>query len=375
MATTAKAVPKNTGAMGNIALTQFFIWRRKVLWTYTGAFIAIAIVLMVLVKLMVGWNHTALIDMEPGLMLRSYIIAVLGLLFWAFVRHFPDALGVMVGLGTIKGLPDFKLGEFLKNGTLPNFDRKVVGDAILDTFQKFWKVLDHLMLFFLVLCVVFGTLPIENPSGVIGALVCLAGIGLWSMLFAKVVVWYRRITIGILLVAISVMLYGTYMHFRPQDATIEQVETVLERNEDARQNKIAKLLLEGAKKGTTTAAERELIKSMSAEKKERGLGGVVGVYKDLTYKKQVVYTVRDFQDGAPICGIRNGTRKFSVPSTVVTVGPEKWDVGASIGLNGSLQGNSFEVEGGCVTPGFPTYLTEAKGKNPDQSVTLLITIE
>jgi hypothetical protein len=171
------------------------------------------------------------------------------------------------------------------------------------------------------------------------------------------------------------MLYGTYMHFRPQDATIEQVETVLERNEDARQNKIAKLLLEGAKKGTTTAAERELIKSMSAEKKERGLGGVVGVYKDLTYKKQVVYTVRDFQDGAPICGIRNGTRKFSVPSTVVTVGPEKWDVGASIGLNGSLQGNSFEVEGGCVTPGFPTYLTEAKGKNPDQSVTLLITIE
>lgn len=379
MATAKTAVPKNTGAATDVALTQLFIWRRKVLLTYTGAFVAIAIVLMVLVKMMVGWNHSAVIDMEPGLMLRCYIVAVLGLLFWAFIRHFPDALGVMVGLGTIKGLPDFKLGEFLSGeikGMLPNLQMKDFGDAIWDTFQKFWEVLDHLMLFFVVLCVVFGTLPIENPAGVIGSLVCLAGIGLWSMLFAKVVVWYRRITIGILLVAIGVMLYGTYMHFRPQDVTIEKVETVLERNENARQDHIAKLLLEGAKKGTTTAAERELIKSMGEAKKDRGIGGLVGVYKDLTYKKQVVYTVRDFQNGTPICGIRNGTRKFSVSSTTIKIGDYNYDIGASLGMNGVLQGTPFEVEGDCAIPSYPTYLPEFKANHrPTQAVNLLITIE
>ncbi len=352
MATTAN----NTSAMAGIATTEFFLWRRRVLWTYTGAFIAIAVILMVLVKMMVGWNHSAVIDMEPGLMLRSYGVAVLGLLFWAFVRHFPDALGIMVGLGTIKGLPDFKLGEFLRNGTIPNFDRKLVGDAIWETFQKFWKVLDHLMLFFLVLCVTFGTFPIENPSGVIGSLVVLAGIGLWAMLFTHEAKWYKRITFAILMVSMGVMLYGTYMHFRPQDATIEQVETVLERNEDARQQKIAKLLLEGAKKGTTTPAEMALIKSMSAEKKDRGLAGAVGVYKDLTYEKKTSVLVDDFQD-KKITGVRPGTRKFEIPGQTLYI-PTKGGVardikGGSMLLNGAPEGSDFVVESdGIVTVSF-----------------------
>lgn len=358
MATTATVVPKNTGAATSAALTQLFIWRRKVLWIYTGAFIALAIILMVLVKMMVGWNHSAVIDMEPGLMLRSYVIAVLGLLFWAFVRHFPDALGVMVGLGTIRGVPNLSLGELLSSGVgaIPDFKLKEALSMIWDTFLKFWKILDHLMLFFLVMCVVFGTFPIENPAGVIGSLVCLAGIGIWALLFTHEAKWYRRITIAILLIAIGVMIYGTYMHLRPQDATIEKVETVLERNEDAEKDAIAKILLKRAKAGTITPAEIELVKSMGKEKKERSIGGLVGVYKDLTYEKKTSVLVNDFQN-KKISGVRPGTRKFEIPGQqllIRTNGGVARDIkGGSILLNGAPEGSDFVVESdGIVTVSF-----------------------
>lgn len=380
MATTTPVVPKNTGAMGNIALNQFFVWRRQVLWAYTGAFIGIAVILMILIKMMVGWNHAALIEMEPGLMLRSYIVAALGLLFWAFIRQFPDAIGAMVGLGTIRGLPNLSLGDLLSRGAeaIPDLQMKVVGAAILDTFQKFWKVLDHLMLFFLVLCVVFGTFPIENPAGVIGCLVALAGIGIWAMLFTKVVAWYRWITIAILLVAISIMLYGTYRHFRPQDATIEQIEATLERNEDARQKKIAELLLEGAKKGTTTAAEMELIKSMSAEKKDRRLGGVVNAYKDMTYEKKSSVSVDDFQD-KKITGVRPGTRKFEIPGTqflVPTPGGVARDLKGAVLMNGAPEGEDFVVgSDGVVTVSF-TFAEDFKRENiPTEALAMPVIIK
>lgn len=372
------ATAKNTAAMGGIALTQFFVWRRKVLWTYTGGFIGIAVILMVLIKMMVGWNHAAIVEMDPGLMFRSYIIAVLGLLFWAFVRHFPDALGILIGLGTIKGLPDFKLGEFLKSGTIPNFDRKVVGDAILDTFQKFWKVLDHLMLFFLVMCAVFGTFPIQNPAGVIASLVMLASLGIWVMLFSKNQWWYQRVTFVIIMACLATMLYGTYMHFRPQDATIEKVETVLERNEDARQDQIAKLLLEGARKGTTTATERELIKSMGEAKKDRSIGGLVGVYKDLTYEKKDIVLIESFQD-KKISGIRPGTRKFEVPGhqfLVPTTGGMERDIKRSIRLNGAGEGSAFTVESdGIVTISFIYPEAFKRGNAPTEGLGVPIVIK
>lgn len=350
------ATAKNTSAVIGITTTEFFIWRRRILWTYTGGFIGIAVILMILIKMMVGWNHASIVEMNPDLMFRSYIVAVIGLLFWAFVRHFPDALGIMIGLGTIKGLPDFKLGEFLSGkvgAMIPNLEMKKFGEEIWKTFQWFWKVLDHLMLFFLVMCAVFGTFPIENPAGVIGSLVVLAGLGIWVMLFTKNPWWYQRVTFVIIMVCLGTMLYGTYMHFRPQDTTIEKVETVLERNEDARQDQIAKLLLEGAKKGASTAAERELIKSMSEARKERGIGGLVGIYKDLTYEKKISVLVNNFQD-KKISGVRPGTRKFQIPGDRLLV-PTRSGVardlkGGTILMNGSPEGSDFVVEAdGVVT--------------------------
>ncbi len=340
--------------MVGIATTEFFIWRRRVLWAYTGAFIGIVVILMILVKMMVVWNHTALVEMEPDIMFRSYIVAVLGLLFWAFVRHFPDAINVMVNIGTIKGLPDFKLESFLKEGTIPNFDRKLVSDAIWETLQKFWKVLDHLMLFFLVMCVVFGTFPIENPAGVIGSLVILAGLGIWVMLFTKEHKWYRMVTFAIIMVCLGTMLYGTYMHFRPQDTTIEKVETILERSENARQEKIAKLLLEGARNGTTTAAEKQLIKSMSEAKNNRKVGGLVGVYKDLTYEKSLDKEIRDFRP-TKLCGIRPGVRKFEIPGQEFPafVNGSRYNIKTAIRIGGAFEGEKFTVESdGCAEVSF-----------------------
>lgn len=381
MATTANAVRKNTGAATSAALTQLFVWRRKVLWAYTGAFIAIAVILMALVKMMVGWNHTAIVEMNPDIMFRSYIVAAIGLLFWAFVRHFPDALGIMVGLGTIKGLPNFRLGDFLSGdikGMIPDLKAEDFGKAIWETFQKFWKVLDHLMLFFLVMCVVFGTFPIENPAGVIGSLVVLAGLGIWVMLFSKDQWWYQRVTFVIIMVCLGTMLYGTYMHFRPQDATIEKVETVLERNENARQDQIAKLLLEGAKKGTTTATERELIKSMGEAKKDRGIGGLVGVYKDLTYEKKDIVLIESFQD-KKISGIRPGTRKFEVPGhqfLVPTTGGMERDIKRSIRLNGAGEGSAFTVESdGIVTISFIYPEAFKRGNAPTEGLGVPIVIK
>ncbi len=376
----------------------FRLNHRKIGKIYGYAFAAILVVAFFTIRYMIQLSHASVVEMDPAIRIMCWYIAAAFVVVWAFFQFLPHTLVAMFGLGIPGGLPNLSIGKVFREGlgAIPDFKTDDIVKSGWNIITMFVKLSAQIPYFVIVMAAVFGTWGIENTSLVWPILIALLGVSIGVALFFKGSVWYKRVTMSILAISIGAMLYGTYAHFHPQDQMITKIETIHGRQDDVKKSGMTGLLFNGVKgnglspaekialKATKeqkvgieklTSEEKEIFQSLKEEAGDRNIFGVVGVYKDLTYKKQVVYTVRDFQNGAPICGIRNGTRKFSVPSTVVRVGAENWDVGASIGMNGSLQGNSFEVEGGCVTPGFPTYLPESKGLVPAQAVTLLITIE
>lgn len=325
-------------------------WFARAVRVYLAAFVVLVLAALFLVMLGVGFN-------KSGAPAANYVLAAVFLVAWAFVTFYPGTLLAAFGLGVPKGLPkDWSLNQLIREAKLPDLQMSAVVSEGLNTLRTMVKLSSHLALFVTVVFVVLGTWRIENAGVVLPVFVILVGIGFWSALFKRGAVWYARVTITVLLVALAMMLYGGYVYLHPQDTTVGEIDRVLTINEDKVKQRTAKELLAKAKAGNLTDADKQQLATLKKEQNGRGLRGVaqlaLDAKDDLFYERKVEYEVVDFAPNkVSVCGIRAGKRTFSVPYPVrMMIGPENYQVDSYLRINGATAGESFKVDDprGCV---------------------------
>jgi hypothetical protein len=161
-----------------------------------------------------------------------------------------------------------------------------------------------------------GHVPDKRPDAGSAALVVLTGFGFWSALFAKGNVWYRRITIAILLVSGSIIFFKMY---DPKDK-IERIEAAQEAYRAQLIDEALTPILRKAEHGVKlTADEAQVLeKAKSREEKNSLLSKIPNPLAE-KYRKVIVQPLTSYRD-QQICGIKkvgygNGSSKKSTRQT------------------------------------------------------------
>lgn len=273
---------------------KFLEWANKwhqtvILWTIVGATFAIALGVLANMAGVPGFN---------------FILAAIALLAGIFFLTKPMVVLSVFGFGSLTGgLPDLKIGEILK-GNVPNFEIKKFLGAGWDAIRVTAHQVAHVFFFLTVLFVVLGTFPISQPALVLPALVILTGFGLWSALFAKGSIWYRRITIAILLVSGGVIFFKMY---EPQKSLTERVEAAQEQNRDKLVDDALKPILRKAEGGYKLSKdENELLQAAKEREESRSLAKKAETFlRGRVIEYRVPSNIAP-ENLKPICGIPNG---------------------------------------------------------------------
>ncbi len=279
---------------------QLLEWANKwhqtiVFWTIVGAVFVLA--LGVLTNL-------------AGFPRFNFVLAAITLLAGIFFLTKPALVLSVVGIGSLtSGLPDIKLGEILRNGvgSLPNFElKKILGSgwgAIKATTHK----VAHALFLLTVILIVLGTFPISDPALVLPALVVLTGFGLWTAIFAEknVARWYRRITIGILLIAGGTIFFKMYDH----KSKVERIEEARVAHQEALIDEGLTPILRKSEHGVKlTEAERRTLEKARDREENRSIVKKVGHF--FTDGEQDV-TINSLEP-VKICGLPSGSKRFVI---------------------------------------------------------------
>lgn len=345
---------RDWGAIAGTAVAQLRIWLERVVRVYRMGFVLTMIGAFVLVTLGVMLNKT-------GFKEGNFVLAAMFLLLWAFFTFYPTGVAAVFGIGGLNGLPkDWSLNAFFREGRLPDLQLSEVivqGFALVKKFAS-WSA--HLAFFVTIVFVVLGTWKIENTTVVLPVFVILSGVGLWAALFGNGIKWYRRITIGILLVSLVGLLYGGYAYLHPQDETLDDIDRALLRNEDNRKNAEAENILRKAKDGVVlTDDEVKTLKRLKQEKETRKLTAAID---DWRYGKTTELQVNTLQP-QKLCGVRPGARTFEIPRQVyVLVEGTNYELTSYIRVDGTLPKENLQVDGdGCVQVSF-AFTSDFLGK-------------
>ena len=279
---------------------QLLEWANKwhqtiVFWTIVGAVFVLA--LGVLTNL-------------AGFPRFNFVLAAITLLAGIFFLTKPALVLSVVGIGSLtSGLPDIKLGEILRNGvgSLPNFElKKILGSgwgAIKATTHK----VAHALFLLTVILIVLGTFPISDPALVLPALVVLTGFGLWTVLFIERngARWYRRITIGILLIAGGTIFFKMYDH----KSKVERIEEARVAHQEALIDEGLTPILRKSEHGVKlTEAERRTLEKARDREENRSIVKKVGHF--FTDGEQDV-TINSLEP-VKICGLPSGSKRFVI---------------------------------------------------------------
>ncbi len=269
-------------------------WHQTVvLWTIVGG--TFTIVLGVLANL-VG---------IPGF---NFVLATVALLAGIFFLTKPVIVLSVFGIGSLTGgLPNPKISDILTKGFagLPDFELKKFLGAGWKAIEATAHQVAHVLFFLTVLFVVLGTFPISDPTLVLPALVILTGFGFWSALFAKGNVWYRRVTIAILLVSGSIIFFQMY----DPKGKIERIEAAQEAYRAQLIDEALTPILRKAENGVKlTADEAQVLEKAKAREKERSVMNTANRF--FTDGEQDV-TI-DSLNPVQICGLPSSARRFTI---------------------------------------------------------------
>lgn len=298
---------RNFRAEGGITLEQLKIWLEKAIQIYKIAFALLVIGAIVLVILGVKFNRW---DMAGA----NFILALVFLIVWAFFEFHPAGLLVTFGLGGLNGLPkNWSLNQFIREGTLPDLQLSEVIRQGFELIKKLSYYSMHIAFFMTVMFMVLGTFELKTAKAVLPVFIALAGIGLWSILAKVHPKWYFRVTGILLFVSLAIFLYKGFV-----------------------------------------SGDDETVGAPAPKEVARSFGNM---WSSWNYRKTFDLEITSFQDHK-LCGIRSGTRTFSIPSDirsriyVTTAKGENTDITSTIRLNGTVPGETFEVENKCVTVSF-----------------------
>lgn len=321
-------------------------WHQTVvLWTVAGSAFVLAL---------------AVLANMAGFPEFNFVLAAATLVIGIFFLTKPAFVLSVFGIGSLaNGLPDTKLGEILRNGvgSLPNFElEKMLGagwDAVKATTHK----VAHALFLLTVILIVLGMFPIGDARFVLPALVVLTGFGLWSALFVEKngMLWYRNITIGILIVTSGIILFKMYDHA----SKVERIEEARVAHQERLIEEALTPMLRKAENGIRLTKEEVRILDAAKKREENRsvLKQAENALAKIGYKKTVLYEIKSLRDGK-ICGIMPGTWTFSMKqSTLVTVfeeeGPNLYEINGFITVNGSPVGEKTTIgKDGCVTVSF-----------------------
>lgn len=321
-------------------------------WSFLGIVLGVAIA----IPLGVFFN-------QVGVKGGNFVLAAIFLVGWAFLTFHPAVIAIAFGLGTPDGLPkDWSLNKLIREAVLPDLKLSEVVKEGLEFVRKVVRWSKHLALFVTTIFVVFGSWNIENPSVVLPVFVVLAGIGLLSSLFQTKTIWYKRTVTAILFVSLTSLLYTGYHYLHPQDETVDEVEAAIRRNDDNKVNRALQAVLQKIDAGQElTKEEEETLKKARQERRARSLKGAVS---DFFYSKTIPIEVMDLR-GQKVCGIKPGTRKFSVPKEIYArIGGQNTELSGYILFNEVPAGQKFVAEDagngdGCANMSF-AFTTEWK---------------
>lgn len=199
-------------------------------------------------------------------------------------------------------------------------DRQRIIDGIKAISEKWGQYAKHLTMFGGVFFLTRFLVPIRAyPFAGMVMLGATITLGLWSWLYTEKPVYYKRYVMAIILIALAVSLFGAFTGNRP-------------------------------------AAGANPMAPMH--------NGVEGTLHNFFYSKTIPVEVRDLQ-GQKVCGIKPGTRKFSVPKEVyASIGGQNTELSGYILLNDVPAGQKFVVEDagdgdGCANMSF-AFTTEWK---------------
>lgn len=303
---------RNFGAEGGIAWEQLKIWLERATQAYKIAFALVVIGAIALVILGVQFN-------QWGIAGANFILALMFLIIWAFFQFHPAGLLAVFGIGGLNGLPkDWSLNVFFREGRLPDLQLSEVGKQGFEFIKKLAHYTMHVALFMTVMFVVLGTFEIKTAKAVLPIFIVLAGIGLWTTLTKTNPKWYFRTTGWILVISLLMFVYKAFITGEDASAPIREAK---------------------------------------------------GVWADWNYKKTFDLELASFKD-TEVCGLKPGTRKFTIPSSdrdrtwVEVPGEAPVDLSSALRLNGTWPEESFEVtdKDGCVTVTFalnPAYKQKA----------------
>ncbi len=245
----------------------------------------------------------------PGL---NFILAAVALIVAVFFLTKPFFISVVFGAGAgTEGLPDFKFADILDKGFagMPNLELEKFFGAGGKLIQETAKKVAHLLLFLTVLFVVLGTFPLSDTRYALPALIVLAGFGLWSSLYATKSVWYKRITLTILLVAGAIVFFKLYY---PKD----EVEKIDEARNSFREERLSEELRPLIRKSgegiKLTEEEAIVLEKARAKKAKQSLLKKVGTYfHGMEIEYQVPSNIAP-ENLKPICGIAPGEYSIHV---------------------------------------------------------------
>lgn len=239
--------------------------------TYYLGFVWLVIVSVFMVTLGVTLNMW-------GYPIANFYLAAGFLIAWAFLTFHPKVVLSVFGIGGLEGLPKgWSINQFLRGGTLPDLALSKVAKEGLEFGQKCLRWSAHLALFMTVVFVTLGALgKIEQGSLVVPAFVILAGLGFWASLFTKGSVWYKRVTLAILLVALVVVLYRAYVYTPPQNEVISAIDDTLLRHGDLVKKRRAEELQKRVHSGKELSKDelQELSALRSDDSAERAIKSV-----------------------------------------------------------------------------------------------------
>lgn len=195
---------RDWGAVGSIVLEKVREWHTRAIRMYVIGYPLMMITFILLVAVEVLLNH---FDATREL---NFMVALVALVAFFFFQFHPNAVLAMFGVGIPSGFPhDLKVfEELIKEFNFPNLELRQLVTEGWNSLKQLLRLGTHGALFFVVVSTVLGTWQVSKMGAVLPVFVILAGVAMWSILFAPPESkWYRKITLGILLVAAGIFLY------------------------------------------------------------------------------------------------------------------------------------------------------------------------
>lgn len=268
-----------------------------VLWTMIGAMIILSLGALANVAGFAGLN---------------FALAALTLLVGIFFLTKPAFVLSVFGIGlTAKGLPDIKVREMLQNGVsaLPNFELERMIGAGWDAVQATMRRAAQALFFLTTVLIVLGTFPVGDAKFILPAFVVLAAFGFWAALFTKGNVWYRNITIGLLVVATGIILFKLY----DRPGIVERIEEARAAQREQRIEKALEPVLRKAEHGIKLTREEAIL--FEKAKKREAEKSWVTKWSTKWQGRTIEYKVPENiapENLPPVCGIPKGEYSIHV---------------------------------------------------------------